>query len=213
MTDRLDYLNPLGNNLTYCLALEKLCELDVPPRAQAIRVILAELVRINSHLLWLGTSGLDVGAMSAFLYCMIERELILDIFELCSGQRMMTTFIQPGGLWRDVPVEFEDTVRKFLKEMPKRIDGYEALLTKNPLFLDRTRKVGLICAEDCQRWGSPGRFCGGAGWLMICAKSSLIRATNSTILKFPCLTAVTFMPATGCGWKKCGSLCGSLSRR
>ena len=113
MTDRLDYLNPLGNNLVYCLAVEKLCDMDVPPRAQAIRVILAELTRINSHLVWLGTSGLDLAAMSLFLYCMREREMILDIFEMISGARMMTTYIRPGGLWRDVPVEFEEAVQQF----------------------------------------------------------------------------------------------------
>ncbi len=141
MTDRLDYLNPLGNNLVYCLAVEKLCEMDVPPRAQAIRVILAELVRINSHLVWLGTSGLDLAAMSMFLYCMREREMILDIFEMISGARMMTTYIRPGGLWRDVPVEFEAAVRNFLAIMPRHIDEYEDLLTDNELFLDRTRAL------------------------------------------------------------------------
>src|ERR1700690_841153 len=107
MTDRLDYLNPIGNNLVYCLAVEKLLELDVPARAQVIRVILTELTRLNSHLVWLGTSALDLSAMSSFLYTFRERELLLDIFELCSGQRMMTTFVRPGGVWRDVPVEFE----------------------------------------------------------------------------------------------------------
>src|SRR5512143_3532007 len=128
MTDRLDYLNPLGNNLVYCLAVEKLCDLDVPPRAQAIRVILSELTRINSHLVWLGTSGLDLAAMSVFLYCMREREIILDIFEMVSGARMMTTYIRPGGLWRDVPVEFEAAVRKFIDLLPRRIDEYQDLL-------------------------------------------------------------------------------------
>ncbi len=125
MVDRLDYLNPLGNNLVYCLAVEKLCEIDVPPRAEVIRVILAELTRLNSHLVWLGTSALDLAAMSTFLYTMREREMILDIFEMCSGQRMMTTYIRPGGLWRDVPVEFEDAVRKFIDLLPSRIDEYE----------------------------------------------------------------------------------------
>src|SRR5690606_13341148 len=128
MSDRIDYLNNLGNNLVYCLAVEKLVDLDVPPRAQAIRVILAELQRIASHLIWLGTHALDLAAMSVFLYCFREREIILDIFELCSGQRMMTTYIRPGGLWRDTPVEFEDAVRNFLKIFPRRIDEYEALL-------------------------------------------------------------------------------------
>lgn len=156
MTDRLDYLNNLGNNLAYCLAIEKLAELEVPPRAQVIRVLLTELQRISSHLVWLGTHALDLAAMSVFLYCFREREIILDIFELCSGQRMMTTFFRQGGLWRDVPVEFEDAVRHFLKIFPERIDEYEALLTKNPLFLDRTRKIGIISGEEAIRWGVTG---------------------------------------------------------
>src|SRR5512141_1344391 len=133
MVDRLDYLNPLGNNLVYCQAVEKLCDLDVPPRAQTIRVILAELTRINSHLVWLGTSGLDLAAMSIFLYCMREREKILDIFEMISGARVMTTYIRPGGLWRDVPAEFEPAVRKFIAMMPEKINEYEGYLTKNEL--------------------------------------------------------------------------------
>ncbi len=156
MTDRLDYLNPMGNNLTYCLAVEKLVDLDVPPRAQALRVILAELQRISSHLLWLGTSCLDLAAMSVFLYTMREREAILDIFEMVSGQRMMTTYIRPGGLWRDVPVEFEDAVRDIIGILPRRIDEYESLLTTNSLFLDRTEGIGAISYEDCVRWGLTG---------------------------------------------------------
>jgi len=156
LTDRQDYLNPSGNNLTYCLAIEKLAELDVPERAQAIRVIIAELTRINSHLLWLGTSGMDLGALSMFLYCMRERELVLDIFELVSGQRMMTTYIRPGGLWRDVPDEFESTVRSFLKIMPRRIKEYEDLLKFNEIFLDRTKGIGVISSEDCLAYGLSG---------------------------------------------------------
>ena len=127
MSDRLDYMNTTGNNLAYCMAVEKLVDLDVPERAIAIRVILTELQRIASHLVWLAAFGLDLAAMSVFLYCFREREIILDILELCSGQRMMTTYIRPGGLWRDVPVEFEDAVRNFIKIFPKRIDEYEAL--------------------------------------------------------------------------------------
>ena len=118
-------------------------------RAEVLRVILAELTRINSHLVWLGTSALDLAAMSTFLYTMREREMILDIFEMCSGQRMMTTYIRPGGLWRDVPVEFEAAVRKFIDLLPTRIDEYESLLTKNELFLERTKGIGVINGEDC----------------------------------------------------------------
>ena len=156
MTDRLDYLNTLGNNLAYAMAVEKLVELDVPERAQSIRVILAELQRIASHLIWLGTTGLDVAAMSTFLYCFRERESILDIFELCSGQRMMTTYIRPGGIWRDVPVEFEAAVRDFIKMFPRRVDEYEALLSRNPLFLDRTFGIGTVSAEQALNFGLTG---------------------------------------------------------
>ncbi len=163
MTDRLDYLNPLGNNLAYCMAVEKLVGLDVPPRAQAIRVILAELQRIASHLVWLGTSALDLGALTPFLYCFREREIILDLFEMVSGARMMTTYIRPGGLWRDVPVEFEAAVRRFLDYFPRRIDQYEALLTKNPIFLDRTRGIGVLKREDAIRWGATGPVLRGSG--------------------------------------------------
>lgn len=156
MTDRLDYMNPLGNNLSYVMAVEKLVDVDVPPRAQALRVILVELQRIASHLVWLGTSGLDLAAMSMFLYCFREREQILDIFELVSGQRMMTTYIRPGGVWRDVPVEFESAVRDFLKIFPKRIDEYETLLTKNPLFLDRMLGIGKLDSATALSFGVTG---------------------------------------------------------
>ena len=163
MTDRMDYLNPVGNNLVYCLAIEKLADLDVPPRAQSLRVILTELQRIASHLVWLATHALDLAAMSAFLYCFRERELILDILEMCSGQRMMTTFFRPGGLWRDVPSDFEEAVRQFLRIFPRRIDQYEALLTNNPIFLERTRNIGKISAEDALRWGLTGPSLRGSG--------------------------------------------------
>jgi NADH-quinone oxidoreductase subunit D len=156
MCDRLDYMNPLGNNLAYCMAVEKLVELDVPPRAQALRVILVELQRIASHLVWLGAFGLDLAAMSVFLYCFREREIILDIFELVSGQRMMTTYIRPGGLWRDVPVEFESAVRNFLQLFPKRIDEYEALLTRNPILVDRVAGIGRLSAADALSHGVTG---------------------------------------------------------
>lgn len=163
MSDRLDYMNPIGSNFAYCQAVEKLVGLDVPVRAQAIRVILAELQRISSHLVWVGSIGLDLAAMSTFLYCFREREHILDIFEMVSGQRMMTTYLRPGGVWRDVPVEFEKAVRDFIKLLPKRIDEYEALLTKNPLFIDRTAGIGKISGEDAVNWGATGAALRGSG--------------------------------------------------
>jgi NADH-quinone oxidoreductase subunit D len=163
MTDRMDYLNPLGNNLVYCLAMEKLFDLDVPPRAQYLRVLLAELTRINSHLVWLATHALDIGAMSVFLYCFREREKILDIFEMVSGQRMMSTYFRPGGLWRDVPDEFEPAVRDFIDYLPPRIDDYEKLLTANPIWLDRTQGIGFLSADDAIRLGCTGPTLRGSG--------------------------------------------------
>lgn len=163
MTDRLDYMNSVGNNLVYCLAVEKLVGLDVPIRAQVLRVILAELQRISSHLLWLGTSCLDLAAMSVFLYAMREREMILSVMEMISGQRMMTTYIRPGGVWRDVPPEFVPAVQEIVNVMPGRIAEYESMLTKNMLFTERTQGIGVISAEDCARYGLSGPVIRGSG--------------------------------------------------
>jgi NADH-quinone oxidoreductase subunit D len=163
MTDRLDYLNNLGNNLTYCMAIEKIAELDVPLRAQYVRVMLTELQRIASHLIWLGTHVLDLGATSLFLYTFREREHILDIFEACSGQRMMTNYFRPGGLWRDVPENFEQMVRDFLAYMPGKINDYERILTKNPIFIARTKNIGLIPVEKALNWNMTGPSLRGSG--------------------------------------------------
>ncbi len=163
MTDRLDYLNTMGNNLAYCLAVEKLVDLDVPERAQTIRVMFTELQRIASHLVWLGTHALDLAAMSVFFYCFNQRERILDIMEMCSGQRMMTTYFRPGGLWRDVPAGFEEAVRAFIDDFPRRVDDYEGLLSKNPIFLDRTKNIGVMSAEEGVAWGITGPSLRGSG--------------------------------------------------
>ena len=163
LTDRMDYLNTIGNNLAYCLTIEKITGLDVPARAQSLRVILAELQRIASHLIWLATQALDLAAQSVFLYCFREREYILDIFELVSGQRMMTTYIRPGGVWRDVPAEFEDAVRDFVAMFPGRIKQYDNLLTKNPLFIDRVKDNGYISYDDAIAWGLTGPTLRGSG--------------------------------------------------
>ncbi len=163
MTDRTDYLNPMGNNLVYCMAVEKLAELDVPERAQVIRVMMTELTRIASHLVWLGTHALDLGAMSVFLYCFREREMVMDLFEIVSGQRMMTSYFRPGGVWRDLPDEFVPTLQKFLDYFPSKIDDYETLLVTNPLWIDRTQGIGVLTAEEALAWGCTGPVLRGSG--------------------------------------------------
>ncbi len=156
LTDRIDYLSPLSNNLVYCLAVEKLLGLEVPKRAQTARVLLSELTRIGSHLVWLGTHAIDLGAMSVFLYCFREREEILKIFELVSGQRMMTSYFRIGGLAVEPPPGWLDPVKRFLAMFPGRIDDYEALLTKNKIWIARTKGVGYLSAADALAVGVSG---------------------------------------------------------
>ncbi len=163
MTDRLDYLNTVGNNLVYCLAIEKLMDVKVPPRAQIIRVIMAELQRLASHLVWIGTHSTDIASQSILFYTFRERDKIMDIFELVAGQRMMTSYIRPGGLWRDVPAGFEEAVAAFLDYLPAKLDDYEALLTDNPIWLDRTKGIGVIDGETALAWGLTGGSLRGSG--------------------------------------------------
>jgi NADH-quinone oxidoreductase subunit D len=163
LTDRMDYLAPLCNNLGYSLAVEKLLGVDVPERALYARVILAELQRIASHLVWLGSSALDLGAQSVFLYCFREREQILDIFEMCSGVRMMTSYIMPGGLQADLPEGFEQKVRDFMDIFPSRLREYHDLLTNNRLWVDRTKGICKLPAEDAIRFGCSGATLRGSG--------------------------------------------------
>jgi NADH-quinone oxidoreductase subunit D len=163
LTDRMDYLNPLGNNLVYCLAVEKLLGLNVPKRAQYIRVMLVELQRISSHLVWLGTHALDMGAMSVMLYCFREREEILKIFERFAGQRMMTSFIRIGGLALEPPAGWREMVKRFLDMMPPRIDEYEALLTENRIWQGRLKGVGYLPAEQLVALSTTGPGLRAAG--------------------------------------------------
>jgi NADH-quinone oxidoreductase subunit D len=163
LTDRIDYLAPLSNNLGYCLAVEKLLGLEVPKRAQYIRVLLTELTRIASHLVWLGTHAIDLGAMSVFLYCFREREEILKILEMVSGQRMMTSYFRIGGLALDPPAGWLNAVERFLNMIPARIDEYEDLLTKNRIWIGRTRGVGYISAEDAVALSMTGPTLRAAG--------------------------------------------------
>src|SRR5246127_4231936 len=156
LTDRIDYLCPLTNNLTYCLAVEKLLGLEIPPKAQWMRVLMNELTRINSHLVWLGTHALDIGAMTVFLYCFREREDILRLFEMVSGQRMMTSYFRIGGLALEPPLGFFEKVKKFADRFPGNVDEYEGLLTGNPIFLMRTKGVAHLSAEDAIALGACG---------------------------------------------------------
>ncbi len=163
LTDRVDYLANLSNNLAYCLAVEKLLQLEIPPKAQWMRVMLVELTRLNSHLVWLGTHALDLGAMSVFLYCMREREDLLRIFEMFSGQRMMTSYLRVGGLALEPPRGWEAKVARFMGYFPSRVDEYDDLLRKNPIWMNRTRGIGQMDVDTMIAMGITGPMLRGAG--------------------------------------------------
>src|SRR5258707_10337051 len=141
LTDRIDYLCPMTDNLAYCLAVEKLLDLEIPERAQYLRVLFNELTRIQSHLVWLGTHAMDIGALTVFLYCFREREQLMRIFEAVSGQRMMTSYVRVGGLSLEPPRDLYARIRAFLKDFPSKIDEYEGLLNNNPIWLNRIKGV------------------------------------------------------------------------
>jgi NADH-quinone oxidoreductase subunit D len=163
LTDRIDYLCPMTNNLCYVLAVEKLLGLEIPPKAQWLRVLLNELTRINSHLVWLGTHAMDIGALTVFLYCFREREEILKIFEMASGQRMMTSYFRVGGIALEPPLGFFDRVREFAGSFPSKVDEYENLLTGNPIWAMRTKGVARMTAEDAIALGASGPTLRGSG--------------------------------------------------
>lgn len=168
LTDRLDYLAPMSNNLGYVLAVEKLLGITdaIPQRAKVIRVMLAEITRIKSHLVWLATHALDIGAMTVFLYCFREREMIMDLYEKVSGARMTTNYFRVGGLSLDLPSGFEQDVKAFIDSMPGHIDTYEGLLTGNAIWKRRTQGVGYISAADAIDIGltGPALRCSGVDW-------------------------------------------------
>ncbi len=163
LTDRLDYLAPISNNLGYVLAVEKLLDIEVPKRSQYIRVILCELTRISSHLLWLATHALDIGAMTVFFYCFRERETLYDIFEMVSGARMNLSYLRIGGVARDLPDGFIEKTKEFINTFPSKLRDYETLLTKNKIWLMRTKDVGIISAEDAIDYGLSGPSIRGSG--------------------------------------------------
>src|SRR5712691_11335934 len=163
ITDRMDYLNPLGNNLAYVMAVERLLQIEIPERAQTIRVLFCELQRIASHLVWLGTHALDIGAMTVFFYCFREREKILNLIEAASGSRLTPSYFRIGGLMMDIPAGFERRVKQLLDGFPKSLDEYHKLLSGNRIFQKRTQGVGQISGEDRIDWGLPGPCLGGSG--------------------------------------------------
>jgi NADH-quinone oxidoreductase subunit D len=163
ITDRMDYVAGASNNLGYILAVEKLCGVKAPKRAEYVRVILAEFTRISSHLVWLATHAVDLGALTEFLYCFRERELILDIIETVTGQRMTPSFFRVGGLAMDIHNDFVDKTRSFIKIFPEKINEYEALLTKNKIWLERTKNLGIISAESAINFALTGPSLRGSG--------------------------------------------------
>lgn len=165
LTDRMDYLAPMHNNLGYVLAVEKLLGITdaIPERAKVVRVMMAELTRLMSHLVWLACHGLDIGAMTVFIYCFREREHLMNMYEKVSGARMTTNYFRVGGLSADLPEGFEADVRKFVDEMPGHIDTYEGLLTGNKIWQKRTQGVGVISAENAIDIGLSGPGLRGSG--------------------------------------------------
>src|ERR1043165_7939692 len=163
ITGRMDYLNPLGNNLAYVMAAEKLLGLEIPERAQVIRVLMCELQRIASHMVWLGTHALDIGAMTVSFYCFREREKIMNLIEACSGGRLTPSYFRVGGLMMDLPAGFERRVKQFTDAFPKALDEFHTLVSGNTIFQSRTKNVGYISAEDAIDWGLTGPCLRGSG--------------------------------------------------
>jgi NADH-quinone oxidoreductase subunit D len=172
MTDRMDYLSANNNNLAFVLPVEKILGIEIPPRGLYLRVILCELSRIASHLVWLGTHALDMGGMSIFFYTFREREKILDLFEMMSGVRMMPSWICVGGLRGDMPDGFETRLRQLLKELPPALNELEDLLTANPIWLERTKDVGVLTTEECFSLGVSGPSIRAAGFAWDIRKSN-----------------------------------------
>src|ERR671912_2223302 len=163
LVERMDYLGAQSNSLAFVLAVEKMLGLEMPDRVKWIRVLIAELQRISSHLVWFGTHAMEVGAITAMLYAFRERELLMNINELLAGFRFFPSYIRVGGLREDIARGFKEAVSAFLDRFPGKLDEYETLITKNPIWLDRTRGVGVISYEDCCKWGLFGPIARAAG--------------------------------------------------
>ena len=163
LVERMDYLGAQSNSLAFALAVEKMLGLEMPARVQAIRVLIAELQRISSHLVWFGTHGMEVGAITAMLYAFREREILMNLNEMLAGFRFFPSYIRVGGLREDIPRGFKEAVSEFLDRFPGKLDEYEALITKNPIWLGRTRGVGVISLANCYAWGLYGPISRASG--------------------------------------------------
>jgi NADH:ubiquinone oxidoreductase subunit D len=163
LTDRMDYVSAMSNNIGYCVAVEKLFDIEAPERAKYIRTMVGEMSRIANHLLWLATHALDIGAMTVFLYCFREREWILDLYEMICGARLTVTYPRVGGVRNDVPQQFLDSLWKFTEEFPSRVLEYETLIDQNRIWLQRTKGIGVISAEEAVNWGMTGPTLRGSG--------------------------------------------------
>jgi NADH-quinone oxidoreductase subunit D len=163
LVERMDYLGAQSNSLAYCLSVEQLLGMEIPERVKWIRVLIAELQRISSHLVWFGTHAMEIGAITGMLYAFRERELLMNLNELLAGFRFFPSYIRVGGLREDIPRGFKEAVTAFLDRFPGKLDEYETLITKNPIWLDRTRGVGIITLADCYQWGLFGPIARAAG--------------------------------------------------
>ena len=163
LVERMDYLAPQSNSLAFCLSVEQLLGIEVPQRVKDIRVLIAELQRLSSHLVWFGTHAMEIGAITAMLYAFREREILMNLNEHLAGFRFFPSYIRVGGLREDIPRGWLEAVKEFLDRFPGKLDEYETLITKNPIWLDRTRGVGIITLEDCYQWGLYGPIARAAG--------------------------------------------------
>ena len=211
--ERIDYVSFQNNELVFVLAIEKLLGIEPPPKAQWMRMLLCELNRIHSHLVWLGTAALELGAISMFWYCFRERDAILDLFELATGVRMHTRYFQAGGLAEDIPVGFYDECRSFADTMMKRVDEYEALLSGQAIWLERTKGIGLLSAADAiAHRASPAPCCARPESTGTCGRCSRTSPTTRSTSTCPSTRTATSSTATRCTWTRCASRRASSSQ-
>ena len=213
LVERMDYLGPQSNSLAFCLSVETLLGIDVPQRVKDIRVLIAELQRLSSHLVWFGTHAMEIGAVTGMLYAFREREILMNLNELLAGFRFFPSYIRVGGLREDIPRGYKEAVAAFLDRFPGKLDEYETLITKNPIWLDRTRGVGVITLEDCHKWGLYGPIARAAGGDFDVRRAFPYSATTPTSSTSSAPATATSTIATWCASPRCGNASRSAARR